>query len=106
MYTSQVGFQMDFLPEHLVAKRTTEFRWYVVTTHHVSFQMVFEFKRTGAVFAIELWLYPALVLQMAGQRMFVFIATAARLGARPFMSGRITYKREHTIIINLYISYR
>lgn len=90
VYTSQVRFQMHFLPEQFVAKRTIKLRRYVVAAHHVTLQMMFELESSCAFLASELWLHSALVLQMTGQRMFIFVATTAFLWTRPLEVGRMT----------------
>lgn len=84
MHAAQVRFQVDFLPELLVAKRATELGWHVFAAHHVTFQMVLQFERTLAVLAHKLGLHAALKLQVAGQRVFVFVAPSALLRTRPF----------------------
>lgn len=66
MHASHVRFQMYFLPEELVTKRATKFGWYIIAAHCVALQMVFKFECACAILANELWLYSALVLQMAG----------------------------------------
>jgi len=75
---------MDLLPELLVAKRATELGRHVLAAHHVTLQVVFQFERARAVLAHELRLHAALVLQVAGQRVFIFVAPPAFLRTRPF----------------------
>lgn len=84
MYASHVRFQVDFLTEQLAAKRTTVLGRHVFAAHHVTLQVVFQFESAHAVLACELRLHAALILQMTGQRVFVFIATAAFMRTRPF----------------------
>jgi len=58
-------FQMHFLPEELITKWATKLWWYIIATHSMALQMMFEFKCTGAVLANKLWLNSALIFQMA-----------------------------------------
>lgn len=84
MHASHVRFQVNFLSKQLAAERTTVLGWHVFAAHHVTLQVVFQFERAHAVLAGELRLHAALVLQMAGQRVFVLVTTAAFMRTRPF----------------------